>query len=172
MVKFKMLMVALVLVAFGTTAVFADSPRDRDRRDNDRREKQVRIAKVEKREARKVLKRTTSVMVAAQKTVKRHKVYTGDLARAYQHQKFAKTLFANGEYERSVRQSLRARQLAYMAMQANKTRYKEDYDRDERNYRQDMKNDDLDRDAYDRMKDQPRKDDDIIRLNVQAEFGF
>ncbi len=86
----------------------------------------------EKRFAENVLKKTVNVILAAQKTVQNGRVYTGDLAKAVRHQRFAKFLLENGKYDRAVRQSLRARQLAYAAMKANRARYRENFDRDER----------------------------------------
>lgn len=191
MSKFKTLLAVTVLVAFGATAAFADRPNDRDKRDMQKQEKLVRMEKAGKRTAHSVLKRTTAVIVSAQKAVKRHHNFTGDLSKAYQHQKFAKMLFARGDYDASVRQSLRARQLAYQAMEGNRTRPHQDYDRDERRFRQDMRDNDLDRDEQkyrqemrdddqkrdsdDANKDRPRrdfKDDDVIKLNINAEFGL
>lgn len=70
--------------------------------------------------ARQVLKRTAVVIFQAQKAVARHKVYTGDLSKAIQNQKYAKTLYGSGEFRRSIHHSLYARRLASLAIRANR----------------------------------------------------
>jgi len=71
------------------------------------------------REARHMIQRTAVVIRAAHKQVTEHKVYTGDLARAVAHQKFAKALFLRGDYIRSMHQTKWARHLAVKAIIAN-----------------------------------------------------
>jgi hypothetical protein len=171
MTKPKILLVAFVLIAFGATAIFAEQARVIDKRDTVKQDKTAKIEKAEKKEAIKVLKKTATVLTAAQKSVKRHKVYTGDLAKAFQHQQIAKELFTSGDYDRSIRQSLRARQLANLATKSNKGRPSEDFDRSESRYSKDMKADDLDRDAYKgKSSDKELKDEAIINQRVDNDF--
>jgi hypothetical protein len=149
----KVLISAIVLLLFGSAAMFADG-----------------IAKAEKREAIKVLNRTANVLMTAQKTVKRHKVYTGDLAKAYDHQRFAKELFAAKDFDRCVRQSIRARQLAYMAIRANKGKISEDMDRDEKRFSKDMKAEEMDKDIDVKYRSNASKDDDVVNLKIDADI--
>jgi hypothetical protein len=74
----------------------------------------------ERMKARLMIKRTAGVILIAYKQVKENKVYTGDLAKAISHQKFAKILFLKGEYIRAMHQTRRARVLAFKAIAANK----------------------------------------------------
>lgn len=201
MSRFKIVLTAVILTAFTAVSAFADRPGDRDRRDRrdiDKRDRIVRTEKVEKRMAQSILKRTTQVLVTAQRAVKNQKNYTGNLFKAYQHQKYARYLFANGDYDRAVNQSLRAREFAYQSMKDNRYRHRQDYDRDEMRIRDNIKNDEIDRDEQkyweknkdniiddrrtpDRIRDRDRdnkssyrapvKDDDIVKINIQAEFG-
>lgn len=68
----------------------------------------------------RVIRRTAVVILAAHKKVKEGKVYTGNLARAIAHQKYARKLFRRGMYLRAIHHSRRARLLAILAIQANK----------------------------------------------------
>ena len=70
--------------------------------------------------ARRVIRRTAVIILEAQKDVRDGKVYTGDLARAVAHQRFARRLYLNGEFLRAMRQSRRARWFAMQAIKANK----------------------------------------------------
>ena len=70
--------------------------------------------------ARRVIRRTAYVILKAQKQVKENKNYTGDLARAIAHQRYARKLYFQGEFLRAMHQSRRARQFAILAIQANK----------------------------------------------------
>jgi hypothetical protein len=70
--------------------------------------------------AKDMIKRTAFVIRIAHKEVNEHHVYTGDLARAIAHQKFAKQLFHDGEYLRAMHQTKRARRLAAKAIKANR----------------------------------------------------
>ena len=201
MSRFKIILTAVVLTSFVAVSAFADRPGDRDRRDMDKRDKIVKMEKAEKKMAQSVLKRTTQVLVTAQRAVKSKRNYTGDLFKAYQHQKYARYLFANGDYDRCVNQSLRARELAYQSMKDNRYRHRQDFDRDEVKFRDNMKNEEIDRDEqryWDKNKDKfedpvrdrdrdnrdrdrdrddktryhaPEKDDYVVRINIQAEFG-
>jgi hypothetical protein len=70
--------------------------------------------------ARHMIRRTAAVIQVAHRQVREHKVYTGDLARAVAHQKFARRLFGDGEYVRSIHQTRWARALAVRAIIANR----------------------------------------------------
>jgi hypothetical protein len=172
MTVIKTLLVTLTLIAFGATAIFAEQTRVVDKRNMERQEKPVRMDKEQRRDAAIVLKRTANVLMTAQKSVKRHRVYTGDLAKAYRHQQFAKELFETGDFDRSIRQSLRARQLANIAIRANKGRASEDYDRNESRYSKDIKADTLDKDFDSKRKpgEKDMSDDVIINMRIESDY--
>jgi hypothetical protein len=75
---------------------------------------------IKKEQAKRIIRRTAVVILAAHKKVKEGKVYTGDLARAIAHQKFAIKLYREGKYFKAIHHSRRARMLAIMAIKANK----------------------------------------------------
>jgi hypothetical protein len=79
-----------------------------------------RVRKAEKIHARRVIRRTAFVIHAAHKAVKENKVYTGNLARAVAHQRFARKLYVRGRFLRAMHQSRLARRYAILALQANK----------------------------------------------------
>lgn len=70
--------------------------------------------------ARRAIRKTATVIIYTQKQVKENKVYTGNLARAVRHQRYARFLFRQGKYGRAVHHTRRARRLAFLAIQANK----------------------------------------------------
>lgn len=76
--------------------------------------------KAEKIHARRVIRRTAIVIRHAQTCVRENKNYTGDLARSIAHQRYARKLYFDGKYLRAMHQSRRARQLAVLAIKANK----------------------------------------------------
>lgn len=78
------------------------------------------VRKADKIHARRVIRRTAYVILAAQKKVKENKNYTGDLARAIAHQRYARKLYFQGKFLRAMHQSRRARHFAILAIQANK----------------------------------------------------
>lgn len=78
------------------------------------------IHHADKVHARRVIRRTAYVILAAQKKVKENKNYTGDLARAIAHQRYARKLYFQGKFLRAMHQSRRARYFAILAIQANK----------------------------------------------------
>ena len=73
-----------------------------------------------KEAARAMIKKTAVVILYAHEKVKENKVYTGDLARAVKHQRFAKQLYVQGRYLRAMDHTRRARLLAFRAIKANK----------------------------------------------------
>jgi len=70
--------------------------------------------------ARKCIKRTTVVMMHAHKKMQENKVCTGNMSKSVRHQRYARFLFRNGKFARAIHQSRRARQLAFLVIQANK----------------------------------------------------
>ncbi|CAN5916132.1 hypothetical protein BH11BAC7_BH11BAC7_10560 [soil metagenome] len=78
------------------------------------------VHKADKVHARRVIRRTAYVILHAQKKVKENKNYTGDLARAVAHQRYARKLYFQGKFLRAMHQSRRARYFAILAIQANK----------------------------------------------------
>jgi hypothetical protein len=78
------------------------------------------VRHADKVHARRVIRRTAYVILKAQQQVKENKNYTGDLARAIAHQRYARKLYFQGEFLRAMHQSRRARQFAILAIQANK----------------------------------------------------
>ena len=75
--------------------------------------------KVNKVVAHRVLKKTAYVILIAHKKVKEGKKYTGDLAKAIAHQKYARKLYKEGKYLKAIHHSRRARFLAVKAIVAN-----------------------------------------------------
>ncbi len=78
------------------------------------------VRKADRVHARRVIRRTAGVILHAQKKVKEGKVYTGYLAKAVAHQRYARRLYMKGNYLRAMHQSRRARHFAILAIQANK----------------------------------------------------
>jgi len=70
--------------------------------------------------AKKCIRRTTVVMMHAHNKLKENKVYTGHMAKSVRHQRYARFLFRQGKFIRAIHQSRRARQLAFLVIQANK----------------------------------------------------
>jgi hypothetical protein len=75
---------------------------------------------VKREHAKRVIRRTAVVIVIAHKKVKEGKVYTGNLARAVAHQRFARKLYREGKFFRAIHHARRARFLAMLAIKANK----------------------------------------------------
>lgn len=107
----KILLLLLISLGFGISANAqrARTPRER-----------AAVHHADKVHARRVIRRTAYVIVKAQKQVKEGKNYTGDLARAVAHQRYARKLYFQGKFLRAMHQSRRARQFAVLAIQANK----------------------------------------------------
>jgi hypothetical protein len=77
--------------------------------------------------SRKVLNRTNLVLVKAKQDVKQGQVYTGKLALAVRHQRFARSLHRRGMFVRAINHSRRARVLAFAAIQANNQQVPAEY---------------------------------------------
>jgi len=70
--------------------------------------------------ARKAIRRTAVAINHAHKKLKENKVYTGNFVKAVRHQRYARFLFRQGKFLRAIHQTRRARQLAFLVIQANK----------------------------------------------------
>lgn len=81
-----------------------------------------------RRHAHRAIRRTAVVLIYAHKQVKENKVYTGNLARAVRHQRYARFLFHKGKYVRAIHHTRRARQLAFLAINANKGSVNKDWE--------------------------------------------
>ncbi len=75
---------------------------------------------INKQRAARYLKRTSAGIMKARIYVKKNGNYTGDLAKAYHYQKFARMKFRKGLYQKAVYHSRRARMHAWKAIQVNK----------------------------------------------------
>lgn len=109
----KLLLVLLLLFGFGTINTI-------DAQRGPRGPKKTAVRKADKMRAKRVIRRTAIVIRHAQNLVRENKNYTGDLARAIAHQRYARKLYFEGKYLRAMHQSRRARQLAVLSIQANK----------------------------------------------------
>lgn len=77
---------------------------------------------IAKEKALNVLMRTNRVIGFGHMAVKRGHVYTGDLAKAVRHERFAKKLYLEGMYHKAILHSRRARLLAMEAIKANRVK--------------------------------------------------
>jgi len=80
----------------------------------------------DRQKALNVLLRTNRVIGVAHMSVKRGKVYTGNLAKAVRHERYAKKLFNNVNYQRAIAHSRKARLHAVDAIKANKVKLTSD----------------------------------------------
>ena len=71
-------------------------------------------------DSRLFIRRTNIAIRHAQNKVREGKHYTGNLARAVRHQRYARQLHRTGQYRRAIHHSRMARRLAFLAIQANK----------------------------------------------------
>ncbi len=81
-----------------------------------------------RRHAHRAIRRTAVVLVYAHKQVKENKNFTGDLARAVRHQRYARFLFKQGHFARAIHHSRRARLLAFSSINANKGVVQKDWE--------------------------------------------
>jgi hypothetical protein len=120
---------------------------------------------VKKEQAKRVLRRTAVVILVAHRKVKEGHIYTGNLAKAIAHQKFARKLYREGKYWRAIHQSRRAKFLAVQAIKANKgaesaeMRYSKE---DEEVMKGGPSDDALDAELQKEMPGQSMKDEDVI----------
>ena len=75
--------------------------------------------KANKVATRRYINRTARILNRVKAVVKIHKVYTGNLLKAYRHQQRARALFMLKRFHRAFYQSRRARVLAWKARAAN-----------------------------------------------------
>lgn len=76
--------------------------------------------------SRQVLKRTEIVLAIGRQAVKKNQVYTGDLAKAQNHQNYAAWQFRQQNFARCIYHSRRARKLAAKSIRANQENVPED----------------------------------------------
>lgn len=111
----RIILLAIMLLTFGAFTTL-----EAQRGPGTRRNHPVAAHHADKMHAKRVLRRTAIVIRHAQTCVRDNKNYTGDLAKSIAHQRFARKLYFEGKYLRAMHQSRRARQLAVLAIQANK----------------------------------------------------
>ena len=73
-----------------------------------------------KKRTAKFINKTNRILLATGNKVHKHKVYTGYLAKAKKHQRKAITFYNKNNTRKAVRQSYKARRLAFLAFKANK----------------------------------------------------
>jgi hypothetical protein len=79
-----------------------------------------------KQDARNFLNHSNNVIMKAKGAVEVGQMYTGDVVKAVHQQKFARELFKQGEYNKAIYHSYRARQLSLAAIRANKAKVTDD----------------------------------------------
>lgn len=120
---------------------------------------------VKKHQAKRIIRKTAVVILVAHKKVNEGKVYTGNLARAVSHQKFALHLYREGKYFRAIHHSRRARMLALAAIKANKgaetadMKYSQD---DEALFKAGPKDDELDKELAAARPADSASDEEVI----------
>lgn len=107
----------LLLLLFLGTGVFQKIEAQRGPR---ARRHAAAVHQADKMHAKRVIRRSAIVIRHAQVCLQENKNYTGDLARAIAHQRYARKLYFQGNYLRAMHQSRRARQFAMLSIQANK----------------------------------------------------
>lgn len=114
--------------------------------------------------ARRIIRRTTVVIRRGHKIVKKNKVYTGYLARAIRHQKYARILFRKKLYAHAARHSLRARRLAFKAIKANKAKAPKEanFEKNEKDIWGDTTEKELDNEIAKAMPKESTKDEDFL----------
>jgi hypothetical protein len=123
--------------------------------------------------ARDMIKRTAFVIRVARRDVNEHRVYTGDLARAIAHQKFAKSLFYDGEYLKAMYQTKWARHLAAKAIIANRGEVppQANLTSEELSLTANgPSGEQLDRELHAAMPSEPMQDEAAVRLNADVDL--
>jgi hypothetical protein len=122
----------------------------------------------------RVLVKTAFVIHHAYKLVKENKVYTGNLARAINHQKYARMLYREGKYARAMHQSRRARYFALLAIKANKGQETADMNYSKEDNAAMGKNapsdDELDKEMNAAMSKEPTKDEDFMNADPDVDI--
>ena len=120
-------------------------------------------------DARNIIRRTASVLVDAQQSVRRGHRYSG-LAKAIALQRVARERYIAGKYRDAIYSSLRARELAVQIIRANKGRVKSEYlfDEPERYYNQERPN----ASQVDRWLEPSKmgKDNDALRIVIELDI--
>ena len=135
---------------------------------------QPRNPQIKKEQAKRVLRRTAITIMLAHKKVKEGKVYTGNLARAIAHQKFARKLYREGKYFRAIHQSRRAKFLAVLAIKANKGIESADMNyskEDESAMKKGPSDEELDKEVLKEMPNEPAKDEDVINAEPDVDLA-
>ena len=120
---------------------------------------------VKRQQAKHILRKTAVVILIAHKKVKEGKIYTGNLARAIAHQKFAVKLYRAGKYYRAIHHSRRAKFLAILAIKANKGSETEEMKytkEDEGAMKGGPCDDELDKELVKEMPAESLKDEEVI----------
>lgn len=128
---------------------------------------------IKKEQAKRVIRRTAVVILIAHKKVKEGKVYTGNLARAIAHQRFARKLYREGKYFRAIHHSRRAKFLAALAIKANKGAETADmsYTKEDENAMKGGPSDDeLDKALAKEMPAEPAKDEDVLAAEPDVDL--
>ncbi|MDD5066653.1 MAG: hypothetical protein PHF84_06360 [bacterium] len=128
-------------------------------------DKAVQKRMVKKITARKVIKKTAVLILRAYKIVKENKVYTGNLARAISHQKYAKKLYLGKVFNGAVYHSLRARKLALLAIKANRKEGPSEIKKDQEENAITLEmppDDDLDKTLKQELPSETEKDEDVL----------
>lgn len=123
--------------------------------------------------AKRVIKGTAVVIYKAHKAVKKNKVYTGNLAKAIAHQKFARKLYREGKYHRAIHHSRRARILARMALKANKEadNDNEKLSKDDQEFAKNPPSDaELEKELMQNMPSEPMKDEEVINSEPDVDL--
>lgn len=122
---------------------------------------------VDKQRAARYLKRTSVAVMKARIYVKKEGNYTGNLARAYHYQKFARVKFRKGQYHRAIYHSRRARMYAWKAIQANKGTISNDIANetgDDELFTENITEEELDKEFKDEMGDVKFDDQSLFDL--------
>lgn len=114
------LKIVTLFLLINSTALFSQRPPVRPRM----AAREIVITKIH---AHRVIRRTAGVINIAYIKVKENKNYTGDLARAVAHQRFARKLYRRGMYLRAIHHSRVGRIYAIKAIKANKGADSNDY---------------------------------------------
>ncbi len=128
---------------------------------------------VKKLQAKRVIRRTAVVIRIAHKKVKEGKVYTGNLAKSIAHQKFARKLYRSAKFYRAIHQSRRAKQLAILAIKANKGQETNDMrfsKEDEDAMKGDPSDEELDKELQNEMPGESMKDEEVLNSEPDVDI--
>lgn len=128
---------------------------------------------IKKEQAKRVIRRTAGVIFVAHKKVKEGGVYTGNLAKAIAHQKYARRLYRAGKFFRAIHHSRRARQLAVLAIRANKGAESPDMrtSKDEEEIMKGAPSDaELDTELQKEMPNESMKDEEVINQHPDVDL--